>query len=93
MEGGRCLHNHYSPSTTQLPDKHGITALLAAVYEDHVDCVRVLVSSVRHVITAQQYSVYHICEKFRQTKPDDDDFDKPSYLCIAEIFGGINFRQ
>ena len=33
-------------TTTQRPDKHGITALLAAVYEDHEDCVRVLVSSV-----------------------------------------------
>ena len=26
---------------------------------------------------------YHIAENFA----------KPSYLCIAEIFGGINFRQ
>ena len=33
-------------SSAQLPDKHGITALLAAVYEDHEECVRVLVSSV-----------------------------------------------
>ena len=33
-------------SSIQLPDKHGITALLAAVYEDHEECVRVLVSSV-----------------------------------------------
>ena len=33
-------------SWIQLPDKHGITALLAAVYEDHEECVRVLVSSV-----------------------------------------------
>ena len=23
----------------------------------------------------------------------DKNFTKPSYLCIAEIFGGINFRQ
>ena len=33
-------------SSIQLPDKHGITALLAAVYKDHEECVRVLVSSV-----------------------------------------------
>ena len=38
-------------STTQLPDKHGITALLAAIYEDHEECVRVLVSSVSHCST------------------------------------------
>ena len=51
-ERKRGLHSHYfslSPSTTQLPDKHSITALLAAVYEDHVDCVRVLVSSVSYM--------------------------------------------
>ena len=35
-----------SLSPMQLPDKHGITALLAAVYEDHADCVKVLVNSV-----------------------------------------------
>ena len=23
----------------------------------------------------------------------DKNFSKPSYLCVAEIFGGINFRQ
>ena len=33
-------------SPLQLPDKHGITALLAAVYEDHTDCVKVLINSV-----------------------------------------------
>lgn len=27
-----------------LPDKHGITPLLAAVWEGHVDCVRILIS-------------------------------------------------
>ena len=47
------LHNCSSlsfspPPHLQLPDKHGITALLAAVYEDHEDCVRVLVRSVSH---------------------------------------------
>ena len=47
-EGERERESNFpSPfTTTQLPDKHGITALLAAVYEDHEDCVRVLVSSV-----------------------------------------------
>ena len=35
-----------SLSPMQLPDKHGITALLAAVYEDYADCVKVLVDSV-----------------------------------------------
>ena len=30
----------------QLPDKFGITALLAAIYEDHADCVKLLVSKV-----------------------------------------------
>ena len=34
-------------------------------------------------------SNYHIAENFRWAK----NFTKPSYLCIAEIFGGINFRQ
>ena len=29
-------------SPMQLPDKYGITALLAVVYEDPVDCVKVL---------------------------------------------------
>ena len=48
-ENERGLHNH-SLSFSQLPDKHGITALLAAVYEDHEKCVRVLVSSVSQAI-------------------------------------------
>ena len=30
----------------QIPDKFGITPLLAAVYEDHVDCVKILIEKV-----------------------------------------------
>lgn len=30
----------------QLPDKHGITPLLAAIYEGHTDCVKLLLSKV-----------------------------------------------
>ena len=30
----------------QLPDKHGITPLLAAVYEDHEECVKILIEKV-----------------------------------------------
>ena len=30
----------------QLPDKHGITALLAAIFEGHTECVRLLISKV-----------------------------------------------
>ena len=46
-------------SSIQLPDKHGITALLAAVYEDHEECVRVLVSSVS-LVDCNVPNIYHI---------------------------------
>ena len=31
----------------QLPDKHGITALLASIYESKTDCVGLLIEKVR----------------------------------------------
>ena len=30
----------------QLPDRHGITPLLAAIYEDHEECVKFLIEKV-----------------------------------------------
>ena len=40
-------HSHLHTLTPpQLPDKHGITAILAAIYEGHEDCVKLLVDKV-----------------------------------------------
>ena len=40
-------HSHLHTLTpSQLPDKHGITAILAAIYEGHEDCVKLLVDKV-----------------------------------------------
>ncbi len=33
----------------QIPDKHGITPLLVAVFEDHTDCVELLLKKVPRV--------------------------------------------
>ena len=33
--------------------------------------------------------IYHIAKKVLL----DNNFTKPSYLCIAEMFGGINFSS
>ena len=37
----------------QLPDKHGITPLLAAIYEDHMECVKLLLAKVNLAIWFQ----------------------------------------
>jgi len=39
-------HTTLTPPPSQLPDKHGITAILAAIYEGHEDCVKLLVDKV-----------------------------------------------
>ena len=33
----------------QVPDKHGITPLLAAIYEGHTECVKLLLAKVNAV--------------------------------------------
>ena len=48
------LHTPYPPphsytlmlTSSQLPDKHGITAILAAIYEGHEECVKFLLDKV-----------------------------------------------
>ena len=41
---------------TQLPDKFGITPLLAAIYESHAECVKLLISNVSQFIVHVQPS-------------------------------------
>jgi len=48
-----------------LPDKHGITAILAAIYEGHEDCVKLLVDkvtsrSMRGTFACAHYFVVHL---------------------------------
>jgi len=40
------IHHKYN---FKAKDSHGITALLAAIWEGHTECVKVLVSKVRRI--------------------------------------------
>ena len=42
------------------PDKHGITPLLAAVFEGHTECVKILINAVsqRNIFTTRAHEIY-----------------------------------
>ena len=68
----------------QLPDKFGITALLAAIYEDHTDCVKLLVSKVFnherfHSIMNVSFTISPCCTYQHITSPN------PILLCSSLI--------
>ena len=46
--------NVYILITVQVPDKHGITPLLAAIYEGHTECVKLLLAKVIAVDNVNQ---------------------------------------
>ena len=48
--------NVYILITVQVPDKHGITPLLAAIYEGHTECVKLLLAKVIAVDNVNQLS-------------------------------------
>ena len=46
--------NVYILITVKVPDKHGITPLLAAIYEGHTECVKLLLAKVIAVDNVNQ---------------------------------------
>jgi ankyrin repeat protein len=78
----------------QAKDKHGITALLAAIWEGHTDCVKLLlekvnlvnVNSILFKLQAQnsQRKIFSICVCSQGASRDGKTPDGSSYLEAAE---------
>ena len=68
--------NVYILITVQVPDKHGITPLLAAIYEGHTECVKLLLAKVIAVDNVNQlFFLSGLLQYLTQTIVSNGTFD------------------
>ena len=76
--------NHFQGAKIDATDKHGITPVLAAIWEGHTACVKYLLDNVRIVIVMSNASCVMLMSVFQGASKSGKAPDGSSYIEAAE---------